>query len=512
MTRSVVPALVHVRVRVALHVLVLILALPACQKHHDSAEPDLRLPLPALTLPSLGCDAPLESRGECARDDDCGGASCVLAAAAPTQDRESPALSCGAKVGTLAERERCDVREDCESGLCGLAGVCLAPCGEAADCRKGQVCRTLEARVSAGLAPLRACTRAIALPRDVSLAKPQHIAALKAEDVGTVKTSGGLGTSLVYLKSGCEAQPILVTLHARADDQELFDFTKVLNGQVALNPSVPGGRTPLLSILVPNNPAVTAAAQGYELGVFVDRDTSADLVVASRDEARSTLDLNLFFVGGGDSVLSGGFHPGDPHVEAIFAELHARYADIGITLGQLREYDVTGALRDELSVIENHDVLDDQGNPVDIELVGLDRLFQLSAGVDDGGINIFLVSDMGLVLGVSGGIPGALGVHGTVTSGVAVALDTQDQPVGTLMHEISHQMGLFHTSELDGSVVEPLGDTPACRIEHDANGDGVLYPDECEGAGADNLMFWAGVGSHLSAQQREVLHHSLILR
>jgi hypothetical protein len=81
-----------------------------------------------------------------------------------------------------------------------------------------------------------------------------------------------------------------------------------------------------------------------------------------------------------------------------------------------------------------------------------------------------------------------------------------------LMHEISHQMGLFHTSELNGAVIEPLSDTAACHPERDANGDGQLEPAECKGAGADNLMFWAGVGYELSAQQREILQRSLILR
>jgi hypothetical protein len=500
--------------------LVLVLGV-ACKKEpkdgHGPGEPDERLGLPTLALPALACDAPLEGRGECARDADCGNAACVLDPATATRDRQSPALSCGARVGTLAERERCSAGDACESGLCGLGGVCLAPCADSSDCKKGQVCRPLETRLAEGLAKVNACTRVAALPADVRIAEPTHVAALQGEAIGTVQARGSAGgTSLIYLKTECEAQPILFSLHARPDREELFDFEKAfVNGQTALNPVAPSGRTPLLSMLVPNNPAVEAAPQGYELGVFVDRNSSAELVVASRDAQRSILDLNLFYVGGGESSIAGGFHPGDAAVATMISELRSGYAAIGLELGAVREYDVTGALREELSVIETRDVLDDQGNPIDVELLGLDQLFQLSAGLDDGGINLFLVSDMGFILGVSGGIPGALGVHGTPTSGVAVALDTNgngDRFVATAMHEISHQMGLFHTSELDGRVFEPLGDTASCGKGRDRDGDGLLYPSECDGAGADNLMFWAGSGSALSDQQREVLQRSLILR
>jgi hypothetical protein len=498
-----------------LRVLMLVLVLVGCKKkHHEAAEPDVRLAPPTVALPALACDAPLEGRGECARDADCGGSTCVLDPATATRDRESPALSCGGKIGGLAARERCSAGDACESGLCGLAGVCLAPCAGNEDCATGELCRPLEVRLEEGLAPVRACTRIAALPDDVRIAEPAHIAALEGDEVGTVQTPAGRGTSIIYLKAECEAQPILVTLHSRPNGQELFDFEKAfIDNQVALNPVVPSGRTPLLSMLVPNNPAVEAAPQGYELGVFVDRTSSAELVVASRDAQRKILDLSLFYVGGGESSVAGGFHPGAAPVADMISRLRSGYAALGLELGAVREYDVTGALREELRVIETEDVLDDQGNAIDVELVGLDRLFQLSAGVDDSGINLFLVSDMDFILGVSGGIPGALGVHGTPTSGVAVALDAAgDRAVAVVMHEIGHQMGLFHTSELDGRRVEPLGDTPGCGAERDSDGDGLLDPSECQGAGADNLMFWAGSGTKLSAQQREVLSRSLILR
>ena len=82
----------------------------------------------------------------------------------------------------------------------------------------------------------------------------------------------------------------------------------------------------------------------------------------------------------------------------------------------------------------------------------------------------------------------------------------------TLAHEIAHHLGLFHTSERDGTVLEPLGDTGECRIEQDANRDGTLQASECTGNGADNLMFWDGSGSKLSSEQVQVMQRALILR
>jgi hypothetical protein len=72
-------------------------------------------------------------------------------------------------------------------------------------------------------------------------------------------------------------------------------------------------------------------------------------------------------------------------------------------------------------------------------------------------------------------------------------------------------MGLFHTSESDGTSIEPLSDTPVCSARHDQNQDGMLTAAECAGVDGDNLMFWSGHGTALSAQQREILRGSLVL-
>ena len=96
------------------------------------------------------------------------------------------------------------------------------------------------------------------------------------------------------------------------------------------------------------------------------------------------------------------------------------------------------------------------------------------------------------ILGLAAGPPGLATLSGTSKSGVVVSgIDFRDNPedVGKIMaHEGGHFLGLFHTTERDGSVTDPLGDTPECS--NDANGDGTLQSGECDGSGTQNMMWW----------------------
>ncbi|VAX24862.1 hypothetical protein MNBD_NITROSPINAE02-248, partial [hydrothermal vent metagenome] len=117
----------------------------------------------------------------------------------------------------------------------------------------------------------------------------------------------------------------------------------------------------------------------------------------------------------------------------------------------------------------------------------------------------------------SGGIPGPP-VNGTPHSGVIVStlgglsgLSSADRRMqgNTMAHEMGHYYGLFHTAESSGQSFDPISDTPQCGASRDSNGDGKVSPEECSGAGGDNLMFWqapvSGLQTRLTAGQRFVL-------
>lgn len=120
------------------------------------------------------------------------------------------------------------------------------------------------------------------------------------------------------------------------------------------------------------------------------------------------------------------------------------------------------------------------------------------------GMSVFIVREIGeATLGrtTSSPISPFVGEGGVVISSLAPELGL------VLAHEVGHALGLHHTTERDGRIVEGLRDTQPCR--GDANADGVISASECvEGT---NLMFWSPAGSRLSGSQRERLRHSPLL-
>ena len=151
-----------------------------------------------------------------------------------------------------------------------------------------------------------------------------------------------------------------------------------------------------------------------------------------------------------------------------------------------------------------------------------------------GAVNIFFIEDYSGsgsgMLGNAAGMPGSMGdvnswngvlasltAHATVT-----ALDAQ--LLGeTAAHEMGHQLGLFHTTEKEGTVFDILSDTLECASSsQDNDSNGTVTAEECDGFGGDNLMFWTSWSSAsrsagkkqetLSSHQQHVLNYSPIAK
>lgn len=149
-------------------------------------------------------------------------------------------------------------------------------------------------------------------------------------------------------------------------------------------------------------------------------------------------------------------------------------------------------------------------------------------------VNLFFVEDQSpsdefAAYGISGGLPGPMGIasswNGVLNFLFAHARGTSlnSQLLGeTAAHEMGHWLGLFHTTEFNGAFFDPLSDTAQCPISLDNDSDGKVYPEECVGYGADNLMFWTAWSTssqaagkkqeNLSSEQQYILKYSPIAK
>ena len=217
------------------------------------------------------------------------------------------------------------------------------------------------------------------------------------------------------------------------------------------------------------------------------------------------IDMNVYFVGvPGLTAATAPTHEDMQEVLQVFDDI---WSGAGISLGTVRYFDITGDDADRYAILRSDQAV--------TELVQLSQ--SPGSTVDDAlSINVFFTRAfaMGGAIGISLGLPGPAGLHGTQGSGVAFTAEylggqaqsslgnqSVDGNVFTgqiLAHEVGHYVGLFHTSEDWGAGHDPLPDTPQCnRISTDC-------PD------LDNLMFPYAGASHvtLTPNQQFVLQVS----
>jgi hypothetical protein len=240
---------------------------------------------------------------------------------------------------------------------------------------------------------------------------------------------------------------------------------------------------------------------------YVDASGSVgDLHIVTRRGASSAsrIDVNVFVVGSTDIT--------DAEVMAAVARMSEVYVGGGAAM--IGEVSMSTLAWDDPYV--------------DAEGEEADELRAAAIADNSRAINVLFVQDFNEVgtLGIAAGIPGPNGIMGTVASGVIISVDTHldgdgsalltDMMGETLAHELGHQIGLFHTSEDDGSEFDGIADTPECDADFDVDGDGELTAEECESADGRNFMFWTSSDEfrqdQMSATQSAVLRDSVIAR
>jgi hypothetical protein len=443
----------------------------------------------------------------CGADRDCAtGTVCRLDPRAAPDDLAPVPLVCAPRgPGSLRGGAPCagDDGDACARGLCVVAGTCVAPCVDAADCAADARCAEVYARTaSAALQPLRACVPRFATPPDVRARVDVAVAEVRGGEVTVDVALPHEAPFTLAVFDTPRGLALLAPTLRGPDGATVFDLD-------ALGPGAPPPRHPINPFGAPLTvlfPVADDAARGtYTLALAAESRTGIDRVVLTRERRGRTLDLDLYLVAGrfagrgGSSLV--------PALAEALEVFRATYAEAGIAVGEVRTHAVVGGLARRFAVIEGG---------VDGDLPELGPLFALTAGAEGPSVSWFFVREVEGTLGIAGGIPGAQGLPGTAASGLAVSSEllAGELELGSvLVHETGHFLGLFHTSELDGTVLDPFADTPVCGLDRDVDGDGALVYDECRGAGAENAMFWGARDERrFSPSQRALLGRALVLR
>lgn len=478
---------------------------------------------------ACGDDTPSGPFGKtCTSDADCDSLHCVAAETHDPVDLDPLALECGELAADADDAvHACETAADCARGICLLAGACARSCSRDSDCADDQRCADVFARASDdALQSLQACVALSDLPErtraDVELRRDAvHVGSNEL----TLAASDGDEPTFVVLDHedaawpGTECRPplCLQRLRSAGDSAEVLfdDGADYSQEDPPIIPVATGDHISPLVLKLPGRDQRGFTAGGYV--AELDAEQAGELRVTRASgpgPGGQQLDLNVFYVGALGLEPTGDRGP-TPLADALDV-VDEIFAQADIYIGDVRQIAVHGALPMRGTYFDNGDsargfALLHVRFGTYVELPGL---FKLSAGAGNSAINLFLLDDIDPLMSDSepeaeaGGIPGPPAIHGTGGSGIAVAtamMVGDAQSFGrTLAHEIAHYLGLFHTSESDGSVLDDLEDTPECRPDPDRN--------DCKGRGDDNLMYWAKTsGTVLSEQQRAVLRANPLL-
>lgn len=415
--------------------------------------------------------------------------------------------------GAQLDGEPCARDDECESFTCS-AGVCAQGCADAQDCPRGMEC----GEASYGGGHFEGCSFPSGNPYEVAL-PVVHVAVGYGTSVSRVALPRD-AASVTLQGVVTEGEPLPLAFYtvqqgAAASPTTLFDLEGLYRYEAQPNHWLPLDGFEVVTMLVPNStPDRVALAPGaIRFGMVVMPRREGDLgrvsfeqrvlVRRGEDPGTGTIDVAIHLVGVGVTASAA---PSHARVSAMLSRFDAIFAQVGLRRGETSFHDVDAP---SLAVIDS-----DEGPESELA-----QLFRYSAARSGRVLSLFLVRSIETggrgfnTLGIAGGIPGPVGVHGTMHSGVAIAFDSSVVGDGRMAgqiaaHESGHYLGLFHVTEqgracADGESPEATSCVPF--------GGGDTLADTPRGD-TSNLMHWSIVGGgtniSLSDGQGHVLRRS----
>ena len=403
----------------------------------------------------------------CTEDEQCRGGTCLRAPQYP-----------GGHCTTL----RCEAAEDCsidagEAGCLvaqgGGTNFCVRPCETSDNCRSRYVCTPIADSEESYCAPDP--NQPVVVDTDSS---PLGF------DCGSVQvsdTTQRISYSVAETSTSYMIVPVALDGRRMLPDRirvpgDAVDINIATGGNAgqALTSLLLGFTSPMVFPWLPTHTDQLHAGS-HELDIQTSSEELCHYYLEESSDG-SVLDFNVYLVGVPD--LRAEIAAADLNLAAVFEGVGAILATAGINVGEVRYYDL------DAGVVERYGII--RADTEVFELVA--HSSPPGDTLDDHlSVNVFITEDFQLngPIGVSTGLPGPAGLHGTTGSGVVItgAVLGQGEPGNTLTamtlaHEVGHYLGLWHTSEIGGIRFDPLDDTPQCDNEDFSD-----CPDET------NLMF-----------------------
>jgi hypothetical protein len=416
----------------------------------------------------------------CTSDEECLGGTCLL-------DPEYPSGFC--------TRLGCTDTSDCTTD--GLDNECLRVPGSEAQCYR--MCSTSASPCRPGYycqnsaAGFLYCQPIPQAPQPPPLVpNPFNPTCIDGESGDqtiefTVAPTTRSFVSTLYTTRGRVDASALTIPSGRSYSLDAAPWSKLAVGEYFFSSIVP--------IYVPQFPGAQELLEPgtYSLS-FTTSSGKACVQLVESSQRGTRLDINVYFVGIGwvDATTAAT----DTNLREVFDEVDDIFGSAGVSLGTIRYFDVTGEAASYYRIVRSFG---------EVQRMVAQSTLPGPSVADAQSINVYFVQGFafpdGVVIGISAGIPGAIGLHGTAASGVAFTTEYMRTTVNgrggsisgnaytglVMAHEIGHYLGLFHIGEDD------LGDTNSEPL---------------------NLMLPVAYGDNtrLTAQQSEVLASNPVMK